>query len=338
MTCRSRAAHAPPPVRWLPALLVLAFASAPAAAQETVDGLSAACGDGDPMAEANCREIALTALGARAGLGLAAAGGSETPGSAGTLGWRLGSVPRISVATRLGGARVPFSRLEPALADPSPDAPASHDPFAAGLVQVGAGIGLFDGFSPVPTVGGLFALDLVGTGSLVFLPEERGFDGMEVTYGGGVRVGILRESFTLPGVSLSAVQRWSGEVPYRPDIEGATPRAAFETSATSLRATVGKDLVAVGLLLGAGWDRYAGTVRIDEEGGGAPTEWAASSDDLVDSRFLGFAGASMNFLVLQLSTEVGWANGIDAPVDRATGGFDPGAGSWFGNVAFRLTY
>lgn len=314
------------------ALALLALSGAPpvVSGQETVGELAAGCGD-----PAWCREVALAGQAARAGFGLLSSGGSEVPGSAGTLGWRLSSVPRVAMAAEVAGARVPFPVL-----GTERRAVLDGDPFFAPALRFTGAVGVFDGFSPVPTVGGLFSLDLVASGGWVFLPEDRGFDGSAAGYGAGVRVGILRESFTLPGISVSAARRWGGEVTLT-GVGGAgavVPEAAFDPSVTSVRATVGKDVLAVGLLAGAGWDRYGGDLRIDSglsSPGTAPRE--AATDEMADSRFLVFGGASLNYLILQLSAELGWAGGMDPVPGRPAGGFDPGGSSWYGSVGARLT-
>lgn len=324
------------------AVLLSLLQPAPVSAQETIGELAAECGGGTPAMVEWCREVALAGQAARAGFGLLASGGSEVPGSAGTLGWRLGSVPRIAVGAEIGGARVPAAALGVEPRSILPD-----DPFFASSIQLSGAVGLFDGFSLLPTVGGLLSVDLVGTGSFVFLPDDRGFDGASSAYGVGARVGLLRESFTLPGISISAVQRWSGEITVEGvgDATGTVDAAAFfEPSTTSIRATVGKDLLAVGVTAGLGWDRHGGRLGIVSRSGTAegetgPVVREARAEDLVDSRFLAFGSASLNFLVLQISAEAGWAGGLDPVPGRSPGtGFDPTAGSWFGSLGARLTY
>lgn len=311
-----------------------------AGAQETVSGLAAECGAGDGFREAWCREVALATVAARSGLGLLASGGSEPSGSAGTLGWRVDGVPRVSGALRLGLASVASPRLGWRGDADEPRIPAPDRSFVASTVRLDAAVGIFEGFSPRPTVGGVLSVDALASTAFAFLPGSRGFgDGATSSVGLGARLGLLRESFTLPAVSVSAAHRWWGAVELRPAVGGeATPGGSFDLSASSLRGTVGKDLYGVGVLLGAGWDRYAGRARLDSGLPGEDDGWDASSDDLVDSRLVAFAGASRTFLVLQLSAEVGWAGGLDPVSGREAGGWDPEDASWFGSVAARLTY
>lgn len=310
-----------------------------ASAQSEITGLAEECGGGDPSSTIRCREVALRTQAARGAVGLLATGGSALPGSAGTVGLRIGNVPRVSVAARLRGADASFAAgdLPPYNAPPLPSpggTVSGDDVWVTGLDLTGV-VGLFDGFSPVPTVGGLLSLDVLATGTFLFLPEDRGFPSSEFVFGAGARIGLLRESFTLPGASVSIVRRWGGELTV-----GGGGSGAFDLSMTSFRATMGKDLVGLGLLLGAGLDRYSGGMSIATTpvtGVVGDPGWAATTGDFTDTRPLLYGGASLSFLVLQLSAELGWAGGFDRIPGRSAG-FDPTAGSWFGGIGARLTY
>jgi hypothetical protein len=59
--------------------------------------------------------------------------------------------------------------------------------------------------------------------------------------------------------------------------------------------------------------------------------------DFETTRTLYFGGASLNLLLLQLSTEVGWAGGFDPLAARHPDGYDPTDGSLFFSLAGRLT-
>lgn len=341
---RRRGRGVGPASRWiwtsflLPVLSVSLLLAGPSvgAAQDRIQALAVECGDGSATTTARCREVALRTQAARGAVGLLAAGGPELPGASGTVGLRIGNVPRISLAARLLGADAAFAAGLPPEGDPLPGGTlAGDDAFVTGLHLTGV-VGLFDGFSPVPTVGGLLSLDLMATGSFLFLPEDRGFPGSEFAFGTGARLGLLRESFTLPGVSTSFVHRWGGEMTVAGGGSGA-----FDLSVSSFRATVGKDLVGVGVLLGGGLDRFTGGASIsltEMEGGVGDPGWDASTGGFTDTRPVLYGGATLSFLVLQLSAEVGWADGFDTVPGRPSGGFDPTVGSWFGGLAARLTY
>ena len=87
--------------------------------------------------------------------------------------------------------------------------------------------------------------------------------------------------------------------------------------------------------LGAGRDVYSTDARI----GVADALLGSVSVEapLKASRALFFGGASLNFLILQLSAELGWANGFSAPPGYTGAEFDPARGSPFGSLAARLT-
>lgn len=312
------------------------LAPPPLAAQEDPEALALECSGGVELTELHrwCLETALAAQAVRGEIAVMAAGGSDVPGTASTVGRRLGTTPRISLGFRITGtdAHVPDARRF--ASGSAPDAS-----FVAPSLRAQVAMGVFEGFSPAPTVGGLLALDLVAGGSVVFLPGDRGFDGNLGGYLLGARIGVLRESFTLPGVSVGVARRGLGSV--RLGTEGDDGEVDADLAVTSVRATVGKDLLAVGLLAGAGWDRISGDVRIRaraEEAGLAAVEGIATSDDLDTSRLSYFGGATLTFLILQVSAEVGWTEGFEAVPERAAGGYDPTDGSLFGSVSLRVTF
>ena len=71
---------------------------------EGVAELAEACGVA--AQEAVCWELALAALAVQRGVGLASALGSDIPGTASTVGLRLGSTPRLSLSVGAAGAWV----------------------------------------------------------------------------------------------------------------------------------------------------------------------------------------------------------------------------------------
>ena len=130
-------------------------------------------------------------------VGLALWGGSPVPGTASTHGMRLGSVPRLSGSTRI----VVLPMELPPLRDRT--ANEGVEVLMAGL-STQMSVGILQGLSPLPTVGGLLSLDAVVRGSWLLLPDDQGFDTGNVFAGSiGLRLGILRESFTLPALSLT---------------------------------------------------------------------------------------------------------------------------------------
>lgn len=338
---RAAAAAAPGPTAALGVLLVALYVlllAAPAslAAQEDPEGLALRCSNNLTGTDLHrwCLETALAARAVQGEIAVLAAGGSDVPGTANTVGRRLGTTPRIALTVRLAGADAAVPDVRQYRGGPAPEAS-----FLAPSLQAQAVMGVFQGFSPAPTVGGLLALDLVAGGSWVFLPGDRGFDGGAGGYLLGARIGLLRESFTLPGVSVGVTRRGLGDVRLGGEADDGEVDADLDV--TSLRATVGKDFLAVGILGGIGWDRVTGDVRIRaraEEAGLPAMEGTAVSGAFQTNRFSYFGGATLTFLILQASAEVGWAEGLDAVPGRASGGYDPTGGRLFGGLSLRITF
>ncbi len=293
--------------------------------------LAATCAAETAVGSAACRELALAAASAQRGIGLASALGSDIPGSSSTMGRRIGKMPRIGLSIAATGVRMGTPRLTGA------DLGALEERDTAWLtgLRVGAAAGVLNGFQPATAVGGLLSVDVVATYSLLRLPEAAGFEGWSSGAGAGLRVGLVRESFTLPGISVSAMRRWRGRLR-----AGAAPGAgpsSVETdlTTTSLRAMVGKNWFFVGLLGGVGWDRYEGDARLsassDDDAG------AAVQGRLRSSRRLYFAGAWFSYLVSRMSLEAGLAEGTADPFPERTAAFDPGERTWFVSAAVRIT-
>lgn len=307
---------------------VLAPAARPASAQSSVEALSNRCVAAEAPVS-SCIELAVTARALQGAVGILAGLGSEVSGSASTLGRRLGTSPRIAV-----GARAAFAPVSlPDLQDPGA-APSREASFVVPAVNAGIALGVFDGFFLLPTVGGFLSLDLVGHATILFPPSEDGFDGKASSWSVGARVGILRESFTLPGVSVSVSHRDVQRIHYGNRLTG-DGSVTVDPTVTSVRATVGKDLLSVGVMAGMGWDRYAGSAQLDP--GPAFSSVSVLEESFTNSRTVIFGGASMNFLILQLSGEVGWARGFGEVNGYRGTPFDAARGTTYGSVAFRLT-
>ncbi len=310
--------------------LVLAVPFSPGLAAQDVTSLSDRCQSVAPTSTIRCLEGAVASQALLGQTGLLAGLGSEIAGSPTTLGRRIGSTPRVALSIRAGGL---YARL-PDLTDRQ-NARAREARFFLPTLHGSVALGVFDGFRLMPTVGGLLSVDLLAQSSMLFLPKGQGFDGRVGSLSLGARFGILRESFTLPGITLSASRRLLGVVRLGSVPLGDPTEVKVDPSVSSYRLTVGKDLFAVGFLLGTGWDMYSTDARIgvaDDVTGSITVEALLKA-----SRALFFAGASLNFLVLQLSAELGWVEGLSALSGYSGAEFDPTRGSLFGSLAARLT-
>jgi hypothetical protein len=310
-------------VRHRLAALALTFAfSAGGAAAQTPTELATSC-RGQGGAAMPCAAAALASRALLGHAGLLAGLGSEVSGTATTLGTRVGGGPRFAF-----GARIAAAGLE----TPDPAGGAAVSTSNGTALHLGVAVGLFDGLRLMPTVGGFLSLDAFGQLAFVRLSETEGFtrDPRSLTL--GLRVGVLREGFTMPGVSISASRRFVSDVQLGGPTDAMT--VTVGPSVTSVRATVGKDLHAVEFLAGFGWDDYSGgaVLRVSDALLGSVN----ASGDVGGSRRMLFGSAARTFgILLTLSAEVGLAEGFD-PATSYSGAFDPGHRTLFGGLSARL--
>jgi hypothetical protein len=293
---------------------------------QTTEQRATACaaGGGDPAA---CAAAAVSARQVIAQIGLMTSPGAEIPGEGSTLGRRLGGMPRIAAWIR--GAAQPVSVPEPA--DPNgPEEASAWTP----TLQAGLALGVFDGFQLLPTVGGFLSLDVVGHTDFLFLSDGSGFADRVDVLSFGARVGLLQESFTLPGVSVSITRRLSGDAHLGDIAAGDAVEVVTDPSITSFRLTVSKDFLALGFLAGVGWDDVSGDTRlVVPDGLGDPI---LSDGGFEASRRMFFGSVSKQLGILAWATvEAGWAEGFD-PVAGYVGAFDPSGSTLFGSVSLLL--
>ena len=309
--------------------LVLVLAGFPSAGDaQAVAELTARCSDASGGA-VWCAAGATAYQAAASGVGLAASAGSDIPGTSSTLGLRRGLGPRMALSARFTGTRIPLPDLAEALAIHLPQlrSTVSH-------ASIEGAVGLFDGFRWAPQYGGFLSLDLVASVGVLGLARADGFGGNAYSSGIGARLGLLRESFDVPGVSVSVVRRFFGDVLLG---AGDSPIAVrLEPGATSVRALIGKELSAAGIVGGAGWDRYSGAVTIEGSESGRQPHSVTLDGPALD-RLLLFVGISRTWQVFLVAGEIGWAAGFDGLPDPSVQPFDPGAGSMFGSVSLRIT-
>lgn len=298
---------------------------------EGVTELAMLCAGGDSKRTSACRELVLAAMAVQWGVGLASALGSDVPGTPSTAGRRMGSVPRLGFALAATGIGMGMPRVSASSVEGLAE---EVEPTVAGLRGV-VSAGLLDGFQMAPGIGGIFSADLVASYTRLWLPEGEGFGGPSSGVGLGARVGILRESFTMPGLSVSVARRWHETVKTGDFGEGNPGEMETDFEVTSLRAMLGKNWFVVGLMAGAGWDRYEGEATVSATG--SVEDAGAVTGRIASERTVYFVSAWYNFLISQLSLEAGVADGVSDPFDGRSGGYDPAARSWFASLAVRIT-
>ncbi len=258
-------------------------------------------------------------------IGLLAGPGAALSGQSSALGMRLGGTPRMAAAIRAAGVSV--------VVPDRPDGTGGERSDFVPAAEATLALGVFEGFSVLPTVGGLLSLDLLGSGSFLFFPDV-GFDGRVTVISVGARLGILRESFTLPAVTVSIMNRFAGQLSLESTEGTVFSWVDVDPAVMSLRATVGKDLFAFGVMAGVGWDDFSSltTVRTTTSLGGP----LIATGTVESSRRTYFGGVSKQLGVISwISAEAGWVQGFD-PVTGG-GAMSPDTGrSWYGSVAFVL--
>lgn len=350
--------------------VALGLAAAPAAAQES--RLAAPCNDtGLPQsARETCITVAQAVESAQPQLGIVLTGGNPTLGTASTGGIRLGVLPRVSATAK---ANLVFVRLPDILAESAGgavqtlnDATGIPVPALSGT----ASIGVYPGISLAPTVGGVGAVDLLGSASWLPLStfDVEGFDEDTpgFSYGVGARLGLLRESFTMPGVSVSLMYHKLGRVTYgnvceNPGLGGVGIRGdgyeatagpclggggdpgefSLDLSSWSSRAAVSKRLLGLGLTAGVGYDRFGSDVGFGLRSRcpvvGGDCYFRASGLEVDNGRWSGFVNGSFSLLFATLGAEVGWLQGEQALQGfPSASDFDPESGTFFGSLGFRL--
>jgi hypothetical protein len=276
-----------------------------------------------------CQRLADAAASIAPRMAMIAAGGNPIAGTASTLGMRLPGSPRVSFALRATAGRVRMPRVTES------DATGETTTTAIGTA-LDAGVGLFHGINIGPTVGGFGAVDVIASAGLLHEGDDE-LDAGGFTWGAGVRIGILRESFTAPGISVSAVYRGLPDVAYVLDHEVLSMQLfeAENNSAWSVRGTVGKRLLGVGLTGGVGYDRTSSDLAVSYMAPGPGTGILVQLDEsgVSDSRMSYFANLSHTTTILNLVLELGWQqNG-----DRASGAHrSTRRGGLFGGAAVRL--
>jgi hypothetical protein len=322
--------------RWPLVLLVAALADPTNALAQ--DDLLQQCSTSIPSDAARrfCNLVSGAAALAQPRIGLVLTGGNPLPGAASTLGTRAGALPHASIGTRVTAAGL--------------DLPAIHSIGSSGeldawlpALNVDASIALFDGVALLPTVGGFASIDLVASGGVVPVADPDGFEtGTVTSWAVGARIGILRESFTAPGVSLTGMYRRINGLSFG-ERSLASADSYFEAEdfgVLSLRAVAGKRVAGVGLSGGLGYVRYGSEVALGvrNPAGGTPARFDLPATDLTNSRAILFAGAHWTMLIMSLVGEIGWQSGGDdfaAPLPAGRS-LPSNGGAFFGTLAVRV--
>jgi hypothetical protein len=312
----------------------------PASAQEALDpGLFDLCQDAfAPGTNGRflCHDAVVSAQLLQPELGMVLAGGNPVLGTASPIGTKFRFIPRFNVGGRIG---VGWAEIPDLLAYPENIGdPIGRRSFSVAVAQLDLSVGVFDGLRLGTTLGGLAAVEILGSLGAVMLPDDDGFRGNVTGLGLGARVGILRESFTAPGISISGMYKWHGRVQYGDTAEGDAASVEMDMRAVSFRAGLSKSFVALGLALTLGYDSYwtdvAFVVNPPPAGPSVALPAAGETADLQTERWSAFVDVSYIVLYFNIVAEAGWQEEQKLTSSR---GDEFESGNFFGSLGIRLT-
>lgn len=352
----------------------LSMLAVPAHAQ---DGLLSSCASLEPVTRPEgrsvpdevteqfqflCGQVVSTLTSVQPSVGIAFSGGSHTLGTATTIGRRLGVFPRVAVSARLNGAWADAPDLLDGF-DPTLQGgevpPMGTVGIPVGSLQGDVTVGLFNGLSFGPMMGGLGAVDLLGSVSYVPAVDAIGLTQDIINVGIGARLGILQQGLVLPGISVSGMYRTMLDDVAFGTIDGGDP-AEFSTdlSTVSLRAGISKGLLMFDVSAGAGYDRYSSDVAFDflltcpaDECG---EEYVVTTENgisgpLTTAAWNVHGNVGFSLLLLNIVAEAGYQKAmdvLDAAALQDAGLGEPGQeatigtlddGRFFGSIGIRLT-
>ncbi|HEV2132083.1 MAG TPA: hypothetical protein VGR27_13305 [Longimicrobiaceae bacterium] len=314
----------------------------------------------DPAAfRSTCLAVAQSLATLPPQVGILVAGGNPVLGSHSVGGLRLGRYMRTDVTLRLGlvGIHTPGLRATGTGAG----SPAGSFSIIAPAISGDLALGIYPGVSLSPRAGGVGSVDLLG--SVSWLPfQALGTDrferaGSPLALGVGARVGLLREGFTTPGISLSLMHHRVGQVAYGQVCPGESRAGSscarpgdvgeldFYLRGWSGRAVIGRRFVGAGIAAGAGYDRFTGegeyAVRVSSSApGGADPVLRAGDLALREGRWSLFTNLSYTLLLFTVAAEAGWMQG-GSPLpgfEQIGSDFRPGRGTLFGGVGGRIAF
>jgi hypothetical protein len=147
-------------------------------------------------------------------------------------------------------------------------------------------------------------------------------------------VGLLRDDGPLPAVSVSAMRRHVPRLAYGDLGTADRFRYAVDLQATNLRLVASKQLAALQLAAGIGWDRYTGGAEIRLR----DRPDALIGLDLEESRTLAFVNAGLDLAAVTLVGEAGYQGGRDQELSTEFEDYDTTDGKFFAGLGLRLSF
>jgi hypothetical protein len=263
--------------------------------------------------------------------GLLVSGGNPVIGTASTL----GGLGHFSITARANAADVVLPDPD---YDGSPGEVATTEELYAPVPLLEGAAGIYEGLpSGLLSIDFLASAQLLPTGQVEDLsvdPDARHIGDVALGLGYGVRVGLLRDEGPLPAVSISAMRRHVPRLTYGDVEAGDEFRYSVDLQATNLRLVASKQLAALQLAAGIGWDRYTGDAEIELRS--APN--APVGLDLRESRTLAFVNAGLDLAAVSIVGEAGYQGGRDQELSTEFEDYDTRDGKFFAGLGLRLGF
>jgi hypothetical protein len=323
----------------LASLLSLLVLAAPAArGQEALDpSLLARCQDAQLSSRqlALCRDVVASVQLLQPDLGIALASGNPVLGTASPIGTKFRFIPRVFIGGRINFV---WAGIPDVLNYPDdPSASVGTRSFSIPMAQLDVSVGVFDGFRVGSTLGGLGSVELLGSLGPMILPASEGFENDATGLGLGARIGVLRESFSAPGISISGEYQWTGRIRYGNVAQGDDAQFGMDLEAASFRLGLSKSFVAVGLALTIGWDHYLSDVDFGIAGSDGSLVTVVPQDSpasLSAGRWLAAVDVSYIVLFLNIALEAGWQ---ESQRLATSSGDEMTSGNFFGALGIRVS-
>lgn len=316
----------------------------------------------EPQLRNLCSQVVSTMASMQPIVGVAFSGGNPVLGAGSALGRRFG-VPRFSVTGRINLAVADVPDLINAdVGQLSGDAlaiqPLQTSRYPIPSMQVDLAVGVLDGFSLTPAMGGVGAIDLLGSVSFVPAVRDIYLEEAVVNIGGGARIGIFDGDALLPGFSVSGMYKRLTDITFGNMQQGDAAQFHADLSTWSGRAVVSKGLLMFDVAAGVGIDHYSGDAefawalecRISEcleVNGNQPIVVSGdATGELSTTAWNVFGNFGVNFAMLNVVGEVGYQRAtdpdrLDSYTDAETGPLiadELGAGNLFTSLGLRFTF
>src|SRR5437773_23875 len=214
----------------------------------------------------------------------------------------------------LGLAAVPLAAQEPRCNDPSAQVQAACN----------AAVDAYATFQPLAGI--------AISGGNPELGTARAMGGI----GYGVRVGVLKGSFPIPSISVSAMRRTLPRVQYGSLSAGDQFEFDTDLKATNVRVAASMRLLLFDVAAGFGFDKYSSTAHLRFHDTPLTVKQVPLSRD--NSRQVLFLNAGLDLMAAKLVGELGYQTGKDQNLSKNYTAFDPKAGHVYGGVGLRVSF